>query len=371
MTILIVEDEKKIADSLKKGLEELDYEVTVAYDGKIGEKLFNQQPFDLIILDINLPGINGFELCTRIRQKNRSVLILMLTTLGSISDKVEGFDAGADDYMVKPFSFIELVVRVRALLKRTVNQNIPVGNILQFADLEMNLDTKHVSRSGKKILLTAKEFQLLEYLLRNKKRVVSRSEIGEHVWNIDFDTNTNTIEVYINYLRKKIDREFPVKLIHTQVGFGYIMKENELPALLKKTSPDHTALVFFDDLPENENLCTVNGNYELLLSAFRNIAENGCKYAPDHTVHISLSFVGTRIIVLFSNHYESFKPDEVEKIFQPFQRGSNAANEPGYGLGLSLTRRIILLHKGEIKAELLDEDQLLISVILPSAFAGV
>jgi two-component system copper resistance phosphate regulon response regulator CusR len=227
MTILIAEDEKKIADSLKQGLEELGYEVTVGYDGKIAERLFNQEIFDLIILDINLPGINGFELCARIRQKNKSVPILMLTTFGSIPDKVEGFDAGADDYMVKPFSFAELVVRVRALLKRSANENIPVGNILQFADLEMNLDTKRVNRSGKNIPLTAKEFQLLEYLMRNKKRVVSRSEIAENVWNIDFDTNTNTIEVYINYLRKKIDRDFPVKLIHTQVGFGYIMKENQ------------------------------------------------------------------------------------------------------------------------------------------------
>jgi two-component system copper resistance phosphate regulon response regulator CusR len=227
MTILIAEDEKKIADSLKKGLEELGYEVTVAYDGKIAARLFDQENFDLIILDINLPGMNGFELCMRIRQKNRSVPILMLTTLGSVADKVEGFDAGADDYMVKPFSFAELVVRVRALLKRSTIQNVPVGNLLQFADLEMNLDTKLVTRSGKHIPLTAKEFQLLEYLMRNKKRVVSRSEIGENVWNIDFDTNTNTIEVYINYLRKKIDRDFPVKLIHTQVGFGYIMKENQ------------------------------------------------------------------------------------------------------------------------------------------------
>lgn len=227
MTILIAEDEKKIADSLKKGLEELDYEVTIAYDGLIGEKLFNQHVFDLVILDINLPGINGLELCTRIRQKNKAVPILMLTTFGSVPDKVEGFNAGADDYMVKPFSFAELTVRIRALLKRTGTEQVPVGNILQFADLEMNLDTKQVSRSGTIIPLTAKEFQLLEYLLRNKKRVVSRTDIGEHVWNIDFDTNTNTIEVYINYLRKKIDRDFPVKLIHTQVGFGYIMKENE------------------------------------------------------------------------------------------------------------------------------------------------
>ncbi|MES2332298.1 MAG: response regulator transcription factor [Bacteroidota bacterium] len=224
MNILIVEDEKKIADSLHKGLGELGYDVEVAYDGRIGEKLFNQQPFDLVILDINLPGINGLELCTRIRQKNKKVPVLMLTTFGSVPDKVEGFNVGADDYMVKPFSFAELIVRVRALLKRNTNDNLPVGNILRFSDLEMNLDTKQVTRSGKNIALTAKEFQLLEYLMRNNKRVVSRASIGEHVWNIDFDTNTNTVDVYINYLRKKIDRDFPEKLIHTQVGFGYIMK---------------------------------------------------------------------------------------------------------------------------------------------------
>jgi two-component system copper resistance phosphate regulon response regulator CusR len=226
MNILIVEDEKKIADSLKKGLQELGYEVEVAYDGAIGEKVFNLQGFDLVILDINLPGLNGLELCKRIRQKNKQVPVLMLTTFGSVPDKVEGFDAGTDDYMVKPFSFAELIVRVRALLKRNTNENLPVGNILQFSDLEMNLDTKQVKRSGKNISLTAKEFQLLEYLLRNKKRVLSRADIGEKVWDIDFDTNTNTIDVYINYLRKKVDREFPVKLIHTQVGFGYILKEN-------------------------------------------------------------------------------------------------------------------------------------------------
>jgi two-component system copper resistance phosphate regulon response regulator CusR len=225
MTILIVEDEKKIADSLKKGLEELEYEVIVAYDGHIGEKLFHQRAPDLVILDINLPGMNGFELCGSIRRVNKSVPVLMLTTFGSIADKVEGFDAGADDYMVKPFSFDELVVRIRALLKRSGQKNMPTGNILSFVDLEMNLDTKEVIRSGKTITLTAKEFQLLEYLMRNRKKVMSRADISEHVWNIDFEMNTNTIEVYINYLRNKIDKGFPVKLIHTQVGFGYVMKE--------------------------------------------------------------------------------------------------------------------------------------------------
>lgn len=225
MEILIVEDEKKITDSLKQGLEELHYDVMVAYDGKIGEKLFNQHKYDLVILDVNLPGINGLELCNRMRQRNKSVPILMLTTLGALEDKLEGFDAGADDYMVKPFSFAELIARIRVLLKRNAQENIPQGNLLSIADLEMNLDTKRVMRAGREIVLTAKEFQLLEYLLRNKNRVVSRADIGERVWNIDFDTSTNTIEVYINYLRKKIDRDFPLKLIHTQVGFGYILKE--------------------------------------------------------------------------------------------------------------------------------------------------
>jgi two-component system copper resistance phosphate regulon response regulator CusR len=225
MHILIVEDEKKITDSLQKGLQELNYEVSVAYDGRIGEKLFMQGGIDLVILDINLPVINGLELCSRMRQRNKSVPILMLTTFGSLEDKLEGFDAGADDYMVKPFSFAELMARIRVLLKRNAQETLPQGNLLSIADLEMNLATKQVTRSGKEILLTAKEFQLLEYLLRNKKRVVSRADIGERVWNIDFDTHTNTIEVYINYLRRKIDKDFPVKLIHTQVGFGYILKE--------------------------------------------------------------------------------------------------------------------------------------------------
>jgi two-component system copper resistance phosphate regulon response regulator CusR len=225
MHILIVEDEKKITESLQKGLEELNYEVSVAYDGRMGEKMFSQGKFDLVILDINLPAINGLELCKRIRQNNKSIPILMLTTFGSLEDKLEGFDMGADDYMVKPFSFAELMARIRVLLKRNSLETLPQGSILSIADLEMNLATKQVTRSGKEIVLTAKEFQLLEYLLRNKKRVVSRADIGERVWNIDFDTHTNTIEVYINYLRKKIDKDFPVKLIHTQVGFGYILKE--------------------------------------------------------------------------------------------------------------------------------------------------
>lgn len=226
MDILIVEDEKKIAESLKQGLEECGYEVMIAYDGLMGEKMVNNYTFNLVLLDVNLPGLNGIELSKKIRQKDKNIPILMLTTFGSINDKVDGFDAGADDYLVKPFSFDELIVRIRALIRRTTDNNVPIGNILKFADLEMNLDTKMVSRSGKKIRLTAKEFQLLEFLLKNRKRVVSRADIGENVWNINFDTQTNTIDVYVNYLRKKIDKDFPQKLIHTQVGFGYVLKEN-------------------------------------------------------------------------------------------------------------------------------------------------
>jgi len=222
--ILLVEDEKKIAAALKTGLEEHGFYVMLAYDGSMGEKLFNNYEFEIIILDINLPGINGYTLSKLIRQKNREIPILMLTALGTVDDKVTGFEAGADDYLVKPFAFKELLARIRSLLRRTI-QGLPAGNILQIADLEINLDSKEVLRSGNKISLTAKEFQLLEYLVRNKNKVVSRADIANKVWDIGFDTGTNVIDVYINFLRKKIDKDHPMKLIHTQVGMGYIMKE--------------------------------------------------------------------------------------------------------------------------------------------------
>ena len=222
--ILLVEDEKKIAAALKTGLEEHGFYVMLAYDGSMGEKLFNNYEFEIIILDINLPDINGYTLSKLIRQKNREIPILMLTALGTVDDKVTGFEAGADDYLVKPFAFKELLARIRSLLRRTI-QGLPAGNILQIADLEINLDSKEVLRSGNKISLTAKEFQLLEYLVRNKNKVVSRADIANKVWDIGFDTGTNVIDVYINFLRKKIDKDHPMKLIHTQVGMGYIMKE--------------------------------------------------------------------------------------------------------------------------------------------------
>jgi DNA-binding response OmpR family regulator len=224
--ILIVEDEKKIADTLKFGLTENGYDVEVAYDGTIGYKLFMAQPFNIVVLDINIPGINGYELCKMMRAKNGGIPIIMLTSMSALNDKIEGYDAGADDYMVKPFEFKELLLKIRALLKRTVHQNMPVGNVLKAADLEMNLDSKEVTRSGTTINLTAKEFQLLEYLLRNKNKVVSRADIAINVWDIDFDTNTNVIDVYINYVRNKIDKPYEQKLIQTQVGMGYILKAN-------------------------------------------------------------------------------------------------------------------------------------------------
>ena len=224
-SILLVEDEQKIADTLKLGLSENGYDVEVAYDGTIGLKLFETFSFDLAVLDINLPGINGYELCKRIRNKNSQIPIIMLTALSSLNDKIEGYDAGADDYIIKPFEFKELLMKIRVLLKRTVGQNTPVGNVLKAADLEMNLDSKEVKRDNMLINLTAKEFQLLEYLLRNKNRVVSRADLAINVWDIDFDTNTNVIDVYINYLRNKIDKNFSRKLIQTQVGMGYILKE--------------------------------------------------------------------------------------------------------------------------------------------------
>lgn len=224
--ILIVEDEQKIADTLQRGLSEHGYTAEVAYDGNIGYKLFSNNDYNLVILDINLPGINGYKLCKIMRSSNPSIPVIMLTSMSTLDDKIEGYDAGADDYMVKPFEFRELLLKIRVLLKRSMNQNIPVGNVLRAGDLELNLDSKEVSRDGKKINLTAKEFQLLEYLLRNKNRVVSRSDIAINVWDIDFDTNTNVIDVYISYVRNKIDKDFDQKLIHTQVGMGYVLKDN-------------------------------------------------------------------------------------------------------------------------------------------------
>lgn len=224
--ILLVEDEVRIADTLRVGLTENGYVVDVAYDGRLGYKLFQSKPFNLIVLDINLPVYSGYEVCKLIRATNTDVPVVMLTALSTLEDKIEGYDAGADDYIIKPFEFRELLMKIRVLLRRSGDMRIPVGNYLKGGDLQMNLDTKEVSREGVSINLTAKEFQLLEYLLRNKNRVVSRADIAVNVWDIDFDTNTNIIDVYINYVRNKVDKPFEKKLIQTQVGMGYVLKDS-------------------------------------------------------------------------------------------------------------------------------------------------
>lgn len=224
MNILIVEDERNIADSLKQGLTENGFNTQVAYDGLSGLELFRQGNFNLLILDIKLPGMNGYELCKTIRTIDAKVPVVMLTALNAVEEKLEGFEMGADDYISKPFDFRELLVRVRALLKR-IYSTVAAGTELTAGDLNMNLDTKEVIRNGISINLTAKEFQLLEYFLRNKNRVLSRADIALNVWDIDFDSGTNVIDVYVNYLRKKIDKRFETPLIHTQVGMGYILKD--------------------------------------------------------------------------------------------------------------------------------------------------
>lgn len=223
-TILIVEDEKKVASFIKKGLEENAFNAEIAYDGVIGNKLALSNDYDAVVLDINIPQLNGLEVCKSIRNRKPHVPILMLTALGTTEDKLFGFEAGADDYLVKPFEFRELLARIRSLLRRATSKEI-VGDILRIADLELHTKSMEVKRSGKKIELTPKEFTLLEFLMRNKGIVLSRAAIAERVWEITFDTGTNVIDVYVNFLRKKIDKDFPVKLIHTQMGIGYVLKE--------------------------------------------------------------------------------------------------------------------------------------------------
>ncbi|MES2379487.1 MAG: response regulator transcription factor [Bacteroidota bacterium] len=224
MKILVVEDEPKVAAFLKQGLEEQSYEVTVAYDGYFGKKMALENYYDVIVLDLLIPYINGIDLCKQLRAEGLKSPILMLTALGSTDDKVLGLDAGADDYLVKPFEFKELLARIRALSKRYTD-NLQDTKVLKLADLELDLNKKVVRRGGRTIELTSKEFSLLEYLLRNKNRVISRAEISEKVWDVNFDTGTNIIDVYINFLRKKVDKDFPTRLIFTMVGMGYIMKE--------------------------------------------------------------------------------------------------------------------------------------------------
>ncbi|MBP9925215.1 MAG: response regulator transcription factor [Cyclobacteriaceae bacterium] len=225
MNILLVEDERKTIQYIKKGLEEHGYEVDTAEDGKSGKNLAFRNEYNLIITDVMMPHLSGTDLCKELRKAKNETPILMLTALGDTDDVVAGLDSGADDYLAKPFEFKELLARIRALTKR--QPKLPVNeNQIRFADLTLDLNSKSVVRAGKKIELTSKEFSLLEYFLRNQGRVIPRAELSKHVWNVDFDTGTNMVEVYVNYLRKKIDKDFESKLIHTQFGMGYILKES-------------------------------------------------------------------------------------------------------------------------------------------------
>lgn len=222
--ILIIEDDERVSELIARGLKEKKYETTIAYTGELGKSLALANQYDLIIIDIILPGIDGLKLCSQLRELNAEIPIIMLTALGTTDNKVNGFDAGANDYLVKPFDFRELYARIKALLKRTQKSNSLSSKILKIADLELNLKTKMVYRASEEIQLTPKEFKLLEYLLLNQGRVISRDEIAKEVWDTEFDTRTNFIDVYINYLRKKIDKGFDQKLIHTRSGMGFIIK---------------------------------------------------------------------------------------------------------------------------------------------------
>ncbi len=225
MKILVIEDEPSISNIIKKGLEENGFEVMQAFDGEMGLRLAQRSEYAAIILDIILPGLNGLEVCQKLRRElGIQTPVLMLTALNETDDVVTGLDAGADDYLGKPFKFKELLARVRALTRRTGNQQAP-ANLLRVADLEIDLDAKTVQRAGQEIKLTAKEFFLLEYLMRNKNRVVSRTDVLESVWDVNFDLGTNVVDVYMNYLRNKIDKPFEQKLLQTVVGMGYVLKE--------------------------------------------------------------------------------------------------------------------------------------------------
>jgi len=223
MKILLVEDEPKVSAFIRRGLEEEHYEVEVAYDGTFGQRLALTHAYDLIILDVILPNQSGLEVLKAIRAQDQQVPVLMLTALGTTTDKLHGFDGGADDYLVKPFDFAELLARVKALTRR--RGQITKGAVLTLADLSLDTAAKTVTRDGQPIKLTAREFNLLELFMRNRGRVLSRAEIAEDSWEDSFDSGSNVIDVYVNYLRNKIDKNFPTKLIHTVVGMGYVLRE--------------------------------------------------------------------------------------------------------------------------------------------------
>jgi two-component system, OmpR family, copper resistance phosphate regulon response regulator CusR len=225
MNVLLIEDEPHVSAFIKKGLEEESFHVDVAFDGSTGKKLALQEEYDIILLDIILPQINGVELCRILRNEKIDVPILMLTALGSTDDIVTGLETGADDYLTKPFKFKELLARINALIRR--HQNLTITPVFKIADLEINENTKEVKRNGHLINLTPREFFLLQYFIRHQGIVKSRIQILESVWGNDYSTNSNVVDVYVNYLRNKIDKDFFPKLIHSVTGMGYIFKEGK------------------------------------------------------------------------------------------------------------------------------------------------
>lgn len=222
MRILVIEDEKKIAALIKRGLKEEGYASDLASDGEEGLFMASTNQYDVIILDVMLPKLDGINICRRLREKKIPTPVIMVTAKDAVTDKVKGLDSGADDYLTKPFAFEELLARIRVLLRKPDGQS---ASRLRVDDLELDLLTHRVTREGKEIILTTKEYALLEYLMRNPGSVVTRTMISEHVWDINFDTDTNVIDVYINYLRRKIDDGFKKNLIHTIRGRGYTLKD--------------------------------------------------------------------------------------------------------------------------------------------------
>lgn len=227
MKILIIEDEANVASFISRGLKEEGHDASIAMDGITGLEMLARHQFDCLILDIMLPGINGMEICRKLRESNNGIPILMLTALGTTENIVSGLNTGADDYLVKPFKFSELLARIEAVTRRREKTVAGSGNLLRMEDLEIDIAFKTVKRGNEKITLTATEFKLLEYLMRNKGIVLSRMSILENVWDINTDMNTNVVDVYINYLRKKVDKGHAVKLIHTMVGMGYVLRKEE------------------------------------------------------------------------------------------------------------------------------------------------
>lgn len=223
--ILLVEDDQRLSHLIARGLMENGIEVNFAYDGEKALELVALQNFDLIITDIILPLKNGLDFCRQFKSSKPNTPVIMLTALGTTDHKLEGFDSGADDYLTKPFEMRELIARIKVLLKRFSPQNLTVSSILSYESIEMDLKLKTVNRDGILIKLTPKEFNLMKFLLENPERVLSRAEIAENVWETHFDTGTNFIDVYINYIRKKIDKDFETKLIHTKAGMGFILKK--------------------------------------------------------------------------------------------------------------------------------------------------